>query len=195
MPNCTKITQSNTTIVVDKNGEIESQSQSYVIRYPQEPPFIKLYLHDICYFRDMPRSYSNVLYELFKHMTYAGDPKGDVYSDEGCGMIVFLNSELKRNIMKNIGLTSIQSLNNIISSLTKGQLLLKIGRGTYRLNPHFFGKGDWKNIAQLQTTITYDINGRTFQQTITAIHRDPIIKDPLHPGEYTTLEAHQNESV
>ena len=184
----TKITRSNTTTTIDSNGEVSSQTRSFTIQYPQEPPFIKLYLHDVCYFQDMPRSYSNVLYELFKRMSYAGDPTGDEdwEKDTGsCGMIVYLNSEMKRSIMKNIGITSMQSLNNILTNLTKGKLLLNIGRGTFRLNPHLFGRGDWKNIVKLQMTLTYDDMGRTYQTTILECKtRKAIVKNPDDPNDY-----------
>lgn len=192
-----KVIRSHITQMVDETGNQKSKETKLTLQYGPEPPFIKLYLHDICYFQDMPRSHSNVLYALFQRMTYAGNSTNDpTYKEptDGCGMLVYLNSEMKKLIMKECNLSSMHSLNNILYNLKRGMLIDQVGRGTFRINPVLFGKGDWQDIAKLQTTITYDRMGRTFQTTITeGYHRRPIVRDPDNPGEYIMEEEYTNE--
>lgn len=51
-----------------------------------EPSYIKLYLQDILYLSDIPNKHTQVLYELLKRSTYAGDKDG---------MQVIVNSYVK----------------------------------------------------------------------------------------------------
>ncbi len=53
-----------------------------------------------------------------------------------------------------------------MGDLTKGDLLYRIARGMYRVNPNFFGKGDWQDIARLRLEIIFDANGKTIMGEI-----------------------------
>ena len=144
-----------------QTGEVLEMEQSIGTRtiYKQEPPYIKLYLQDILYLNDVPKSLSNVLYALLNYVTYA---------DQENGMCIPLNGFIKKQIREKCGLDNPRSLNNALSKLVKGKILKRIGEGTYQLNPYFFGKGDWKDIANIRTVWDYDaIHGRTFQTQIT----------------------------
>lgn len=153
-----KIKQSVETSVLNEHGEIVSKRANRVLSWGAEPPFIKLYLQDITYHADLPKNYSNILFELLKRMSYAGDKEG---------MVIVVNSYIKDKIAADLGLTGKdpkQSIDNAISKLVKGKLLIRIGRGTYRANPYFFGRGDWQDISRLRLEIDYDeIKGKTFK--------------------------------
>jgi pyruvate formate-lyase activating enzyme-like uncharacterized protein len=56
--------------------------------------------------------------------------------------------------------TSIEKLNEIMQKYKNKGLITRLGSGTYLANPNLFGKGEWKNIRKLLTTISYDENGR-----------------------------------
>lgn len=155
--------QSVETNVMNEQGEIVSKRANRVLNWGDEPQFIKLYLQDLLYFTDIPKGHQNVLYALLKYVSYAGD------SD---GMEIILNSSIKERIRKEVNLTHIRSVNNAISDLVKGQILFKVPkadgsgnyeRGIYKLNPYFFGKGDWQDISRLRLEVNYDaIKGKTF---------------------------------
>lgn len=144
-----------------QTGEVLEMEQSIGTRtiYKQEPPYIKLYLQDILYLNDVPKSLTNVMYALLNYVTYA---------DQENGMCIPLNGFIKQQIREKCGMDNPRTLNNALSKLVKGNILKRIGSGTYQLNPYFFGKGDWKDIANIRATWSYDIiNGRTFQTAIT----------------------------
>lgn len=144
-----------------QTGEILEMEQSIGTRtiYKQEPPYIKLYLQDILYLNDVPKSLTNVLYALLSYVTYA---------DQENGMCIPLNGFIKSQIREKCGMDNPRTLNNALSKLVKGNILKRIGTGTYQLNPYFFGRGDWKDIANIRATWNYDaISGRSFQAAIT----------------------------
>lgn len=150
-----KINQSVETEIWDENGNMVSKRANKTLSWGSEPPFIKMYLNDIVYLSDLPKSYGSILYELFKYMTYAGEKDG---------MIIFVNGYVKENISRVLELKNTQSIDNAISKMVKGNILKRISRGTYRANPYLFGKGDWQDIARLRLEINYDeIKGRTFK--------------------------------
>lgn len=132
--------------VVDENGQVRSRSKTSIFK-GQEPNYIKLYLQDISYLHDIPKSHTNVLYELLSYVTYGTNE-------------ISLSSGAKKRIVESSGM-SMSSLNNNLSLLAKNGLIERIGTGMFRLNPFLFGKGDWKSIKELRDVsmhleITYD---------------------------------------
>jgi len=157
----TTIVNEATLNVVDEDGVIIHQEQSVGTRtiYKQEPPYIKLYLEDILYMADMPKSLSGLTYALAKRATFA---------DKDNGLVIYLNTFLKQQICDECGYEVMQSLNNAINKLCKGNIIKRLGAGTYQLNPYLFGRGEWKDIDKIRTTWNYDaINGRTFSTAFT----------------------------
>ena len=64
-----------------------------------------------------------------------------------------------------------RSIDNAICEFVKREILLRVGRAEYELNPHLFAKGSWKEIRerrmQFTTRITYSAErGRTIETTI-----------------------------
>lgn len=137
-----------------ETGEITKKIENTVLSWGSEPPYIKLYLQDILYLSDLPKSHENILFELLKRATYAGDEYG---------MSVTLSSGLKKIIAKTLNIKNIRSINNCLSELVKGKILFRIETGVYQFNPYLFGKGDWQDISSLRLNIDYDINGKTFK--------------------------------
>ena len=125
--------------------ELIDKRANKTLSWGAEPPFIKMYLNDIVYMSDLPKSYGSILYEMFKYMTYAGEKDG---------MVIFINGYVKANIVQALSLKTTQSIDNAITKLVKGNILKRISRGTYRANPYLFGKGDWQDIARLRLEIS-----------------------------------------
>ena len=157
-----KITDS--TVVVDgQTGEVlqnieHSQTGTKTIR-TAEPPYIKLYVEDMLYMCDMPKTYTNLTLELVKRASYANDEEG---------LCVSLNSFVKGKICTACGWDKMRSLNNALTKLVKGNILKRLGTGTYQLNPFLFGKGEWKDIENIRMTWDYSMTkGKTFSTAFT----------------------------
>lgn len=146
-----KLIQSTESIVVNENGEVLTSRANRTVSWGSEPPFIKLYLDSLLYLKDLPKAHTTTLMEFLKRMTYAGDEEGQV---------IYTNSTMKKTIATAIGVT-VPHIDNVLSDLTKGEIFYRIGRGTYRVNPNFFGKGEWQDISRLRLEITFDANGKT----------------------------------
>lgn len=149
-----KINQSIEKEVVNENGEVLSTSSNKTLSWGNEPTFIKLYLDDIIYLKDLPKTHGPILYELLKHMSYAADE----------GQMIYINAAMKKQIAKNTGF-KIGTINNAITALVKGDIFKRIDTGAYQVNPFLFGKGEWQDIAKLRLEISYDVSGKTFKTT------------------------------
>lgn len=153
-----KIKQSIETEVIDAQGNITSKRANRVLNWGAEPPFIKVYLQDVLYLSDLPKGHENILFELLRRGTYAGDQYG---------MTVTLSSGSKQLIAKDLKISNIRSINNALSDLVKAKILTRVATGVYQFNPYLFGKGDWQDIARMRLEIDYDeIKGRTYQSVL-----------------------------
>ena len=165
--NHTTIKQTDTTTVVDYGtGEIKQEEIHRTMQWETEPDYIKVYLTDICYLTHTPKFCSDVLRYLLKYASYADEDSG--------GMIVSLSTYTRKSLAEKLGFQQVQSLTNAIATLVKGKVLFKLGGGAYRLNPYLFGKGNWRDIKKLRTTITWDGTGKTIKTEIERYERRPI---------------------
>lgn len=147
-----RITNSIENNIVDfESGEIKYKETTRTINWGKEPEFVKLYLNDVLYLSDLPKGLNSILYAFIKRMHYGNE--------------LVLNAALKRAIAKELKL-SVSSINNAISKFVKGKLLIRIDTGMYLVNPQLFGKGEWKDIAKIRLSATYDLNGRTIMAEI-----------------------------
>lgn len=145
-------------------GEITKQTTSNVISWGAEPDYVKLYLQDVLYLSDMPTQYTAALMSLLRRTSYAGDEYG---------MCVVLVPAIKDQICKELGFQKRQSLDNVLNKLVKGEILFRVERGMYRLNPYLFGRGTWSDIAKIRMEVTYiPGEGRTFQATVDKAYAD-----------------------
>ncbi|MBR6984321.1 MAG: hypothetical protein IKH75_12510 [Ruminococcus sp.] len=105
-----------------------------------EPNYVKLYLDCLATYYSVPVSSSPILLALLSIATYANKENG---------LIIFLNKMLKENIAKqcNVSLTRVE---HAITDFVKHKYIYRLGTGTYQLNAELFGKGEWKNISNIQ---------------------------------------------
>lgn len=151
------IKQSVATKIIDANtGTILESVEKNVINWGQEPPFVKIYLKDILYLKDLPKSYNPLLLALLKRAGWAKD-----------GMEISLTAGTKRLIAKELNLQNIRTINNALSNFVKADVLFRVETGVYRFNPYLFGKGDWQDISKLRLQIEYTLEGRTFNTVVT----------------------------
>lgn len=140
------------TIIDNNTGEVlEQNSQTWIDEYPKEPDYVKLYIRAWCVFKDIKGVNTSFLYSLLPFMTYA---KND--------QVIYLNSELKYDIAKKLNWSekyALDRFNKEIKKLLNTNILKKIGRGKFQVNPELIGKGEWKDIAKLRATFNLS-NGK-----------------------------------
>lgn len=181
-----KIKQRKEEIIVKPDGTIIEQRISQVLRWGDEPNYIKLYLKDILYLHDMPTQYVGIVSALLKRMTFASETEG---------MCVILTSHIKKCICQEIGFTRVSSLDNAIQKLIAGKILYRIERSTYRFNPYLFGKGDWQDVAKLRLNVSYEeIKGRTFKANLEFKKRKKIPKSPIEQDEVLESSAQETSA-
>ncbi|MBK3313464.1 MULTISPECIES: replication/maintenance protein RepL [Bacillales] len=146
-----KVTNTISRTVVNEDGQITHQEEEKVINWGTEPNYIKVYLDTILYLKDLPKGLNSILYAFLKRMSY--------------GNQLVVNAALKRQIAKELGL-SLSSINNAISKFVKGELLIREDTGLYKVNPHLFGKGDWKDIAKIRLEVVFDPKRKTIMSEI-----------------------------
>lgn len=128
------IKEPESLLISDENGIQKLEVSQKTHRYPAEPPYVKLYLGDILReLNGLPASHTEVLFQLLNYVTY---------TDNDSPMTVFINSQIKRNIIENTSIRRIQTIDNVLSQLVQRGILIRPYRGTYQFNPHIFGKGD-----------------------------------------------------
>lgn len=146
-----KVTNTISRTVVNEDGLIKTKEEEKTINWGSEPNYIKIYLDTVLYLKDLPKGLNGILYAFLKRMSY--------------GNQIVVNAALKRQIAKELEL-SLSSINNAISKFVKGELLYREDTGIYKVNPHLFGKGDWKDIAKIRLEITFDGQGKTIMSEI-----------------------------
>lgn len=161
----TTILHQNEKIIVDgDSGEVIKTETNTTMRFPSEPEFIKLYVKDILYLSDMPQACNKVLLSLLAKAKYAD--KTTINSADSGGLVVSMSGYDRKQLMQETGFVRMSSFNNILAQLVKGKLLIRLGTGTYQLNPYLFGKGNWRDIQELRMKVTYNLSGKTFKTEV-----------------------------
>jgi len=150
MSNVRKITFQETTRAIDKEtGEITQESTTSVVRLPAEPPYVKLYLDDLCALVNVQDGQKRLLLALLRRLDYDG--------------YIALTPRFRKELCEKLDIKD-QTLRNQLTGLVKSDLLRKAGTNEYIANPNFFARGEWKNIveqrAAFQMRITYTEAGR-----------------------------------
>ena len=130
---------------VDKEtGEIIRRTT--VLQFDREPNYVKLYLDCLGVAlgnNGLGSGINELFVEVLKLASYA----------EG-GQHVVLNSYNKAIICKNTGKT-LRRLDMAIRTWTENNVLKRVARGTYQINPWLFGKGEWRDIRSLRATFDF----------------------------------------
>lgn len=130
-------------MVFDKEtGEMLEHTEDRYKTVSIEPNYIKIYIDAMSYFitGEEVGMETNLLLEMAKRMTYANDAAPNQ---------VAMYGKIKEDIAYQLG-TTIGSIDVILNKLVKKDLIRRIGRGIYELNPIIFAKGNWSNIRRIQ---------------------------------------------
>jgi Firmicute plasmid replication protein (RepL) len=143
-----KIRYQETTTVTNEDGTIKQKHHTNIIQFPNEPPFIKLYVEDLTAIFKLPDGTKDLLYSLLMKMDYEN--------------MITLTSRSKKEIAERVGI-KIQTFDNYLRKLVDAEIFKRIGRGEYKVNPNLFARGDWTDISRQRDewmlTITYKANG------------------------------------
>lgn len=114
----------------------------------REPSYVKIYLDGVHKLYELPASCSSVLYELIKRAKATED-----------GMVVWLNREIKKDIMNSSPrISTLSTVDNSLGIMLKNQVIYRLGTGTFLLSPYIFGGKPWSGTKRwrekLQSTIS-----------------------------------------
>ena len=191
MRNSKQIKQEVCSSVIDnETGEITKERKRITYSVPSEPDFVKVYLKDLLYLFGLPKYSMGVLLWMMQHVTYASDKYG---------LCTALNSALKDDMKDALGIKHQGTIDNILSDLVKKNVIKRLGRGLYRLNPYLFGRGDWRDITDIRMTVEYSLEGKTIESEIKKAEernemlRQSILQSMIDEGQYTKEEIEQFE--
>lgn len=129
-----------------QTGEVTRRKTTF--EFSKEPAYVKLYFDCLgVYIKNegLTSSLNDMLVEVLRRSTYAEE-----------GQMVYLNAFVKDQICKATG-KSMERLKQAIRIWIKNKILVRVARGVYQVNPYIFGKGEWRNIANLRAT--FDFSG------------------------------------
>lgn len=118
-----------------ETGQVDTVEHTNIVKLPNEPPYIKLYLDDIQKLYNLPNN--TILYELLKRMNFDGE--------------IVLNASEKKKIAAVLDI-KIQTIDNYLVKLKAADIFTSEDKGTYVPNPNLFGKGDWLTILSRRKT-------------------------------------------
>jgi hypothetical protein len=136
----------SSTIMNDLTGEV-THSETHVINVKpldKEPPYVKMYINDIGIWQGLSPGETAILYQVSSAVDYDG--------------IVSLSKYHKDKIKKILDVSD-GFIRNTLTKLVAKHILLKTEAysGVYKLNPYWFGKGDWKDIIEQRKAFVVQI--------------------------------------
>lgn len=141
--------ESQTNVVDIGTGEIVETSTTNIFRLPSEPPFVKMYLDDLCVIVNAPDSLKTLLLHMLRRLDYDG--------------YITLSPRSRKDIGKSLGIAD-QTFRNRLNDLCKKDLIRRVSTNEYQVNPNYFAKGEWKSVCEqrkaFQMRITYGPQGR-----------------------------------
>jgi len=145
------IIKNETTRVVDfKTGEVVEDVQTNVVSFPKEPPYVKMYVADLCSLFGVADSDQALLRHLLVRLDYEG--------------FVIVTTRVRASISRALSISP-KTLQNRLSRLVQADLIWLVCRNEYKVNPHYFARGDWKSVYEQRKAykmeITYGEHGRT----------------------------------
>ena len=133
----------------DSDGNMTEHTNLKIVKVEQEPAYVKLYLRDLSRIQNLPGRPEHIIFQLILAMDYDGE--------------ITINKRLKKKIADNLGLSE-GRVANVVSILLKKEIIKKIDRTTYMMNPDLFAKGSWRDITKLRSkfelVVSYDSDGK-----------------------------------
>lgn len=145
-----RIVNTTTERTINKStGEVLSETTSNVVRLPQEPPYIKMYLDDLCELIKVPGPQRQLLEMMLQKLDYEG--------------FITLSPRYRKKICERLKIKD-QTFRNYLGGLCKSQILKRQATNEYEVNPRYFARGEWRQIAerreQFEMRVVYGPEGR-----------------------------------
>lgn len=140
-----KIVQSTSSQVVNfQTGEVIESTTQNVFQLPSEPPYVKLYLDDLCVLINVSDSLKTFLLSLLRRLDFEG--------------YILLSPRSRKEIAANLNIAD-QTFRNRLNELCKKDLICRMSTNEYQVNPLYFGRGEWRKICMqrqaFQLRVTY----------------------------------------
>lgn len=131
-------------------GEVLTEVETKVVQFPQEPPYVKMYIEDLCMLVGVADADQALLRHLLVRLDYEG--------------FVAITPRIRESIAKSLNITP-KTIRNRLNNLVKADLIKPIARNDYRVNPRYFARGKWKEVCEQRIAysmkITYTEKGRS----------------------------------
>lgn len=135
-----------------KTGELLRESSKEVVKHPAEPPYVKLYIDDLCLLAEVPEALKKTLIFLLRKLDYDG--------------YITLSQRYREIVCGKLRISS-KTLRNRLTQLVSKKLLIKDGINEYQVNPFYFARGNWRTVVEQRKTfqmkITYTEKGKVIQ--------------------------------
>ena len=139
-----------TEMVDVASGEVKMTEETYEVDIPSPPKYVMMFLEDISYLHHLPKNAMQVFGELLVMIDYKSSH-------------IRVTAYDKKIIAKRCGLTT-NTVNAAISRLTKSNMLIRLGGGSYMANPKYFGIGNMQKVlrqqSEIRLTFIYTPKGR-----------------------------------
>ena len=133
----------NTTLKFD--GSLRKTTQITKIPVEKEDDYYKTYIRTVSYALGLSAGEKDVFKSICGNMSFNNR--------------VVLFRPTKKIIAEQTGL-NLQTVSNLISSLTRRGLLIREERSLYIVNPNYVSRGKWEDIKALRLEIEFASNGR-----------------------------------
>ena len=132
-----KLISRNTIEKIVDGKKVEVEDEKFFMGKHIEPNFVKLYLDDINLIYGLGKTSIEVLLSLLRYMSYDG--------------LITVNTLVKKEVCSELNIKNQGSIGNHLTKLVDKDILKRISRGVYMLNPYFAAKGDWRrNIKKIR---------------------------------------------
>lgn len=122
-------------------GEVLSSTQQ-VYRKEVEDDYIKVYVNTISSLHNVKGAAAATMFEMLGQLGYDNR--------------IVLAPSIKKQMAENAGL-KLNTLEHSLGSLCKAGLLVKEATNIYSVNPHFAGRGKWKDIKENRLAIPLNL--------------------------------------
>ncbi len=132
-----------------ESGEIVRSEKQQAYK-SDEPDYVKFYIRAWCDFKAIKGINTNFLYSILPYMSYA---------NEELGQIISLSTFIKEQIAQKLGWKATTVRNRFadeFAKLCKQNVLKRVGKNAYQVNPELIGKGQWKDIRKLKATFNLE---------------------------------------
>jgi hypothetical protein len=141
--NTKKVSLVTEKIEYDNMGEVIRRAREETYRLETEPPYVKLYLDTLCTFKGLSTTLNPILTEFLRYMSFADG-----------GQVIYLNIELKKQIAASTKKT-LKRIEQALTEFVKTGIFKRKGTSTYQVNPHLFGRGEWRDIKSIRATFDF----------------------------------------